>query len=101
LKLCSAFPLLQTHPSQPIGKKHNLLRSQKNLCTSNRKRVKGNAQDATKLTRKPTCKLRHCEFFHLTGSRSLMPVIVPMYLQKCQHKGIWTCHFVKTAKFGL
>lgn len=28
----------------------------------------------------PTCKFRHCEFFHLTGSRSLMPVIVPMYL---------------------
>ena len=28
-----------------------------------------------------TCKLRHCEFFHLKGSRSLMPVIVPMYLQ--------------------
>ncbi|GMQ07571.1 hypothetical protein CsSME_00051712 [Camellia sinensis var. sinensis] len=28
----------------------------------------------------PTCKFRHCEFFHLTGSRSLIPVIVPMYL---------------------
>lgn len=28
----------------------------------------------------PTCMLRHCEFFHLTGSRSLIPVIVPMYL---------------------
>jgi hypothetical protein len=68
--------------SQPTySKKYNLLRSQKNICISNRKREKGSAQDATKLTRKPTCKLRHCEFFHLTGSRSLMPVIVPMYLQ--------------------
>lgn len=28
----------------------------------------------------PTCKLRHGEFFHLMGSKSLMPVIVPMYL---------------------
>lgn len=28
----------------------------------------------------PTCKLRHCEFFHLTGSISLIPVMVPINL---------------------
>lgn len=31
---------------------------------------------------KITCKLRHCEFFHLTGSISLIPVIVPIYLKE-------------------
>lgn len=30
---------------------------------------------------KNTCRLRHCEFFHLMGSRSLIPVIVPIYLK--------------------
>jgi len=29
---------------------------------------------------KCTCKLRHCEFFHLTESRSLTPITVPIYL---------------------
>ena len=28
-----------------------------------------------------TCKLRHCEFFQRAGSRSLIPVMVPIYLQ--------------------
>lgn len=66
--------------SQPTYiEKINLLRSQKTVSATEKE--KDSAQDATKLTRKPTCKLRHCEFFHLTGSRSLMPVIVPMYLQ--------------------
>lgn len=28
-----------------------------------------------------TCRLRHCEPFHLRVSKSLIPVIVPMYLR--------------------
>lgn len=73
LKPCSAFRLLPTHPSQPI---------EKNTTSLGHKRISEPATEKRKkITRKPTCKLRHCEFFHLTGSRSLMPVIVPMYLQ--------------------
>lgn len=33
------------------------------------------------LTINLTWRLHHCEFFHLIGSRSLMPVIVPINLQ--------------------
>lgn len=77
LKHDNVFPQKLTHPIQPT---QGCVRIYITIANKQMRRV--DKDQIVILTWLFTCKLRHCEFFHLTGSRSLMPVIVPMYLHK-------------------